>query len=292
MMFFGKKKKKSKPYIIKDGEISNVDVNTSKEFSVPDRVEIIGHTAFHNCKKLKKVCLPMSVKEIHGYAFKDCVNLSEIRFSQNLEVIEPYAFENCEKLENIILPDTVTRIGDFAFKNCWTLKSIEFSDNIVSINQETFSGCRSLKSIELPANTAAIMRAAFKGCFNLEYITFNAQLININSYAFEGCDRLRIIELPESVSYIGKGAFKNCGTLIFICNNFDITIDDNAFVNSLPTFKVKDIDETFKKSNLYIYCEKNGYRIERQITSESGMKMNIIQNYNPKQKGNAFNDMN
>ena len=50
-------------------------------------VEEIGTSAFSGCKKLKKMVIPESVKNVEGYAFMDCEDLEEVVFEGKLEEI-------------------------------------------------------------------------------------------------------------------------------------------------------------------------------------------------------------
>jgi len=63
----------------------------------------VGSQAFKDCKKLKKVLLPMSVTEIGPEAFCGCTELATIILPPGLKTIGNFAFDHCKKLKTIEL---------------------------------------------------------------------------------------------------------------------------------------------------------------------------------------------
>ena len=63
----------------------------------------VGTQAFKDCKKLKKVLLPMSVTEIGHEAFCGCTELTTIILPPDLKKIGNFAFDHCKKLKTIEL---------------------------------------------------------------------------------------------------------------------------------------------------------------------------------------------
>lgn len=66
-------------------------------------ISCIGTQAFKDCKKLKKVLLPLSVTEIGTEAFSGCSELTEIVLPPELKKIGNFAFEHCKKIKTIEL---------------------------------------------------------------------------------------------------------------------------------------------------------------------------------------------
>lgn len=62
-------------------------------------------------------------KEIPKGFFKDCRNIKKIAIPPSIKSIGNYAFCNCS-IEQIIIPSSVTKIGVSAFKACTYLKYI------------------------------------------------------------------------------------------------------------------------------------------------------------------------
>ena len=66
-------------------------------------ITCIGTQAFKECKKLKKVLLPLSVTEIGIEAFSSCSELEYIVLPPEMKKINSGAFEHCKKLKTIEL---------------------------------------------------------------------------------------------------------------------------------------------------------------------------------------------
>lgn len=71
--------------------------------------------SFNNCKLLKTVVLPNTIKIIGERAFEDCVWLRTINLPSGLKKIGCAAFRGCESLNlsSITLPSSLTSLGDY-----------------------------------------------------------------------------------------------------------------------------------------------------------------------------------
>lgn len=110
---------------MKDSDDIVLTEYTGKEaiVKIPKGVTIINR-AFVNNKKVKKIILSDSVKEIYEGAFTNCSKLKEVKFSKNLKVIEKGAFIKCPKIKRIKIPKKCSTIGEWAFAGCTNLKEI------------------------------------------------------------------------------------------------------------------------------------------------------------------------
>lgn len=72
-----------------------------KEIQIPDSVETIGTSAFHNCQDLESITLPASLKTIESSTFSDCRNLSEVKLPASLKAIQSYVFGGCSDLKTV-----------------------------------------------------------------------------------------------------------------------------------------------------------------------------------------------
>jgi|GEM_PF-999181 len=138
------------PYVIAGLEITN-----------------IGKYAFGLNELIRSVIVPNSIKYIDSNSFTNCVNLSNVRLSENLEFIGVWAFSGCSKLTSITIPSSVTSIGKNTFYNCKGLTSIAIPNSVTSIGVDAFSGCSSLTSITIPNSVTSIGDNAFKNCISL-----------------------------------------------------------------------------------------------------------------------------
>ncbi|MBQ1632937.1 MAG: leucine-rich repeat domain-containing protein [Clostridia bacterium] len=137
-------------------------------------VERIPSDAFRDCQELEKLELGDDVLYVDNYAFKGCIKLQEIIWSNNLKeigynafrsvgiqelsfpdtcelTIDDYAFADCEQLERVSLGNGVVRLKT-NFTNCAALKEISFSPLMKTIDAEECSFCPSLFELVIPAN--------------------------------------------------------------------------------------------------------------------------------------------
>lgn len=226
-------------------------------------VEVIGESAFYDCRNLKKAVLSDSVKIIEEDAFSLCEALEEINFPENLEkigercffwsgirsfvspnnikVIAPYTFANCRKLSKVNLNETCAELGDCAFSNCMELKEINIPDAVKYIGKECFKGCSELKTIILPDDIKALLSGTFENCTSLENIILPKNLEIIEDGCFSGCSNLKNIILPDTLKAIGTKAFYRCESLENIVFPKDLsTLGERSFAGckSLKTLQV------------------------------------------------------
>jgi hypothetical protein len=165
-----------------------------------------------------------SVKEIHAWAFKDCVSLVEVEFSEGLEVIGHGAFHNCTNLMLINkLPSTLKEIGEDAFRNCKSLDSIEFPEGLQVIGEAAFRECGELKRLKILSAHVVIEEFVFSECYGLLSVELPEGLQVIGKYWFYGCKSLTTVNVPSSVIEIQASAFEGC-TLVSL--KFAATMED------------------------------------------------------------------
>ena len=136
------------------GEITDVALNGHTEVVVPETVNDITVTAIGNSafdgrtatdkKKLLRVALPDSIKNIDSSAFAECTNLREVNIPSGVTNIALQAFRLCVSLESVDIPGSVETIGSSAFANCSNLVSVTIGDGVRNIGQGAFGYCTSL----------------------------------------------------------------------------------------------------------------------------------------------------
>lgn len=152
--------------------------------TLPTTIELIGESAFEECKSIKEVIVPSRTKEIGARAFYGCceytklddkvqgyvvydVNkdsgLREIDMTQanSLTTIGNNAFA-LNTITTCTIPDKVTILPQALFQDCYYLQKVTCSDNTQEVKDKVFSNCRSLVSITIPAQ-ATISYQAFCG---------------------------------------------------------------------------------------------------------------------------------
>ncbi len=216
-------------------------------YSIPDSTLVIGEDAFTNCKYLKSVKIPVSIRAVVGYTnFSNCFALTDFIVEEGNEYyrdddgvllrwnsIEKYpagrkgeyiipdyitdissgAFVSCKYLTDITLQENITGIGDMAFSGCSSLQNITIPDSVESLGYSAFEGCTSLENITLSNSITEIESNTFSDCSSLQSISIPNNVTSIGNYAFAECDNLQSITIPNSVTTLGKHVFDECDSL-------------------------------------------------------------------------------
>ncbi|MBQ2903592.1 MAG: leucine-rich repeat protein [Clostridia bacterium] len=228
--------------------IGNV-LYTADPEKLPESYEIkadtvcIADMAFYDCRSLKSVVIPDTVKYIGNGAFYNCGNLANANIPTGVVSIGASAFDNCN-LKSVTIPASVTAIGEGAFQNCDNLTEVIFEEGnqLEKVEAETFSWCSNLKSISLPStvteigyeafyymnhyyswNDNGIVEFAFPESLKVigENAFYNAGIKNadipegteeIGNYAFQN-SAVETVSIPSTVTKIGENAFLNCNNL-------------------------------------------------------------------------------
>ncbi len=100
-----------------------------------------------------KIVFDGNITTIPDYAFKNCVNLTNIIIPNNVTLIGKKAFKNCRSLTSITIPDSVASIGDFAFNDCSSLKNFYCKPTTpTTLGKDAFSDIPSSAKIYVPIN--------------------------------------------------------------------------------------------------------------------------------------------
>ena len=178
---------------------------------IEDFYTIIDNNAFQGRKELQSITIPDNIKEIGGYAFEGCSNLSTVNFGpgSKLTSIGSNAFQNCTGLTSITLPNSVTTIYAAAFSSSG-LTSISIPDSVLYIANETFNGCTNLSSVSIGTGVKTIGNDAFNGCTSLTSVEIPDNVTDIYDSVFEGCSGLTSVTIGEGITSIGQDAFRGC----------------------------------------------------------------------------------
>lgn len=138
-----------------------------------DTLEEIENEAFCGCVDLEHIIIPPSVKKIGAGAFRDCVNLKEIYFSEGLEEIGANAFAGCEKIWDLSLPMSLRRIGTGAFRDCRSLRFLDVESPVLHEIEPYAFANTGLQFVTLRLETTCILEnQVFADCLKLERIIF------------------------------------------------------------------------------------------------------------------------
>ena len=190
----------------------------------------------------------LTVVEIAEEAFKDCSELTEVKFPSGLITIGEKAFYKCSKLAAVAIPNSVTKIGKHAFYECSKLTEVSIPSSVRSIGGSAFSSCTGLTAFkvdeknasysqdggvlftkdrdtlvsypggrkgayEIPGSVTGIVAAAFSGCVGLTAVVIPSSVTEILGWTFSGCTGLTAVTIPGSVTEIGEWVFRDCNKL-------------------------------------------------------------------------------
>ncbi len=105
---------KSDVEVSDSGELLKVR-KSAVNLAIPEGVKSVDSFAFEECKKLKSVIFPRSLKKVTLGGGHDAENLESVTFSECTEEIESHAFYSCEHLTEVTIPVSVKKIGSNAF---------------------------------------------------------------------------------------------------------------------------------------------------------------------------------
>ncbi len=214
--------------------------------------EISGETLIKYLADEESVIIPSGIVKINGEAFKD-KKLVKVTIPESVKEIGTRAFFMCKNLTDIILPPSITKIESLAFYGCESLSKIALPDNLVEIEQATFAHCKNLKNVVLPQKLEIIANGAFSICLNLESLILPNNVKKICQHAFQYAFKYGAsITISDSVEIIEDFAFSNCNSLTIVCSKGSVAeiyaTDPNRSrhgysfsKNSLPMHKVEYI---------------------------------------------------
>lgn len=229
--------------VIDDRAFENTAV-TSVKFDGKS-LEKLGSAAFKGCAKLKKIILPVSVKEIPTDAFANCKTLAFAE-AKGVEKIGKYAFSGCSSLKSFNIPANVETVDPASFLGCENLTEISVDESnvflkvvdgaVVSYNDEGEWNKIVLYpqgkdgAFTVPETVTEIGEKAFYDCDGLTEIIFHDGFKTIGKEAFFDCDALTTVTMPADADNIGEYAFASCNELReFVVNSNYTKYENNTF---------------------------------------------------------------
>lgn len=209
-----------------------------RNITIGNSVEEIGAEAFRECRLLKSITIPDSVKIIRESAFNETY-LDDLTLGNGLETIEDLAFKNL-KVKEVVLPESVINVAPGAFgrsvekitigsklddikflSNMPNLKEVQISsdntkytsDDGVVLNKQKTAVCfyppaREENEYAIPSGITVICERCFNGNKKIEKVIAPRGLKKIESNTFMDCSQLKEITLPVSLKEIGMDSFR------------------------------------------------------------------------------------
>ena len=207
------------------GDNSFYNCRNLKEIVLPDSVRSIGERAFANCRGLTSVNIGSGVTIIGG-EFRDCTSLTSITIGSGVTIIYCNVFSNCTGLTSFIVDEANTKYkasddGKMLLSKdgmnelglvCYpsATGNVTIPSSVTSIGSMAFMGCKGLRSVTIPDSVTEICDEAFYGCDSLTSVKIPSSVTSIGEWAFQNCRGLRSVNIPSSVTSIGGEAFSNC----------------------------------------------------------------------------------
>ena len=243
-----------------------------KEFRYFTSLTHIDEYAFYECKLLREISLPISVRSIGLCAFGYCGSITNV-FIDNVEQWCNIEFESWESnpisyganlyvknelMIDLIIPDTVTTIKQYAFYS-GNFNSITIGNSVTSIENSAFSGCNNIENIVIPDQVLKIGVYSFDNCERLKSVTIGKNVSIIENFAFGWCDNLTTIyckpTIPPSISAIYRSSAGNYyweGTFPFNEYRLIIFVPVEAY-NDYTQYPYTTGSQSCKQANWYAY---------------------------------------
>jgi hypothetical protein len=213
----------------KDGGNYGSTIKKIKSLFIPKNVQIIGDSAFKDCKKLKEVNLESGSKLTSiGYNAFNGDALSAFSFPEGLKKIGKSSFFGNHLAGELVFPSSIETIGEDdvtangAFQDIKEITSVSFfsPSNLKFVGMASFKGCSNLKMLSFPTSfSGKILANAFNGCSSLNKVYIPDGVTEIQKFAFAGCSTMTSLRLPSSLIAIGAAAFDECTSLRYITYN-------------------------------------------------------------------------
>lgn len=184
-------------------------------FDTGNRTFEVTSNMFKNCISLKRFNIEL-IKAIREYAFRNCVNLSDLvkaPTTDSLEIDEG-AFINCINLEDAFINDLEARtvtLSSKVFMYCSKLKVWNLTEKVILNGNKIFSGCNSITDISVyfqPTTDMIYSQMTFYGLQSLKSVNVLGEYLD-NS-VFDHCLNLEKVSLAPSIKHVGSRAFAYC----------------------------------------------------------------------------------
>ncbi len=183
------------------GEITIPEAVTFKGRQYP--VKSIGAYSFYKCKKVSKIRIPDTVREIKEKAFYHCQSLRELRLPAELELMDVNPFIGCTALEKFEMPESrgqyqvkdgilYTDYGRF-LKVCpqgKKKKHLKVGDDVVQIASYAFYETK-IEKVTLPESVVRVKRRCFRNSDTLKHVRA-CESTRFSEDAFEGSEQVKV----------------------------------------------------------------------------------------------------
>ena len=224
-----------------------VKISYEGSYSIKNGTSVIADGAFAGCEA-NQVTLASQTATIGNNAFKDCQNLSQIRFSSNLEYIGKSAFENCTSLINITLPEKEIQMYASAFYNTgyynnaenWNNGALYYGTMVIGVDENA-------SKIEMAEGTTKIIAEALRD----KDVVIPTSVTDISPEAFTHKENVTIYGYggtyaqEYATTYNIKFIDLNALTKGDVDFDGDIDRDDYKILSDIATLKMQENEDIF-----------------------------------------------
>ena len=192
-------------YTVENKAPWNDSIATIKAVVIGKGLKNIGGYAFSGCENLTSVTIPRGVAQIGNNAFNDCTSLTDVYYTDEQlrwDIISKGDGNGC--LVNATLYCKFVKGGTCGDQgNEANVKWVLDGDGTLTISG---SGAMADYTVEnkAPWNDSIA---------NIKIVVIKEDVNKIGDYAFSGCENLTLITIPKSVVNIGNNAFNDCTSL-------------------------------------------------------------------------------
>ncbi len=238
----------------------------------PDRLKIIGSSAFHRTGLMGDLIIPEGVEKIgesldyegdfgvgsqsNGAqgAFSYCQNLlGSLSLPSTLTHIEHGAFTYDQFEGSLVLPKNLRFIGDYAFYSNDFSGELKIPETVDYIGAGCFGDTSFSGSLEIPEGIDVIKKFAFHNATFSGSLILPEGILEIQKYAFDGCCFRGELLLPASVRSIGDYAFSNTKISNIIFPKNLTSIGKGCFQNCKYLNEPIIIPENVNRLNEYVF---------------------------------------
>ena len=228
-------------------------------------INALSESAFYGCSNLESIDMSQSaITVIPQKAFRECTNLSTVKFPENLVEIGYSSFFKCSNLKGVDFKglENLSKIGNYAFYRCNSIETIEFPASLVNIEAMAFANCEGLTKIVTDTTNIRIGYSVFYECANVKEVYVNCPEIMASS---ENSARNGYL---IAVSFYGAEGFVERDITLYVNSAIDestfgeyfkeneVYNDRNELIRVEPVPYVKDAEVTVDGVS-YIKYNKN-----------------------------------
>lgn len=193
--------------------------------------------AFYNCRNLRSIVFPSTLKEIFARAFENCESLTSIKFSSGCQLREigESAFKECKILNSIDFPDHIRTIRENAFETCWNIRLVDLSHTKLKYLGENAFGTGFLYKVRLPATVT--LSSLLGNSFDQVEIDASHPLMKkdgngnytTNKIVYHGNKKAKHTLIRRGIEIVNRSCFQNAMLVSVILPSSLIEIQYHAF---------------------------------------------------------------